>query len=121
MKVVDSILRDRFEGCLLGLAIGDALGGKFEGQVALVSGMERFDRAGFFAELLAVCESEAYRAKLEAAAKVQTPEDLAELGNRIEALHSVPTAVASFALTPESFEETVSNVRASGQNPERGA
>lgn len=78
--------------------------------VALCSGMERFDRAVYFTELLAACESEAYRAKLEAAARVQIPEDLAELGNRIEALHSVPTAIASFALTPESFEATVSNV-----------
>lgn len=78
--------------------------------VALTSDMERFDRAGFFAQLLAACESEEYRAKLEAAAKAQTPNDLAELGNRIEALHSVPTAIASFAVTPESFEATVGNV-----------
>ncbi len=41
---------------------------------------------------------------------MQTPEELGGLGNRIEALHSVPTAIASFALTPESFEETISNV-----------
>jgi poly(ADP-ribose) glycohydrolase ARH3 len=78
--------------------------------VALGSGMERFDRAGFFAELLGACESEEYRAKIEVAARVRTPDDLAALGNRIEALHSVPTAIASFALTPESFEATVSNV-----------
>lgn len=78
--------------------------------VALASVMERFDHSSFFAELLAACKSGAYRAKLEAAAKVQAPEDLAELGNRIEALHSVPTAIASFALTPESFETTISNV-----------
>lgn len=32
------------------------------------------------------------------------------MGNEIEALHSVPTAIASFALTPESFETTISNV-----------
>ena len=78
--------------------------------VALASAMEHFDHAGFFAELLAACESEAYRTKLELAARLGDPEDLAELGNRIEALHSVPTAIASFALTPESFEATVSNV-----------
>lgn len=77
---------------------------------ALCSRMERFDHADFFSELLAACESEAYRAKLEAASRVQAAEDLVELGNRIEALHSVPTAIASFALTPESFEETISNV-----------
>jgi poly(ADP-ribose) glycohydrolase ARH3 len=41
---------------------------------------------------------------------VRSPEDLAALCNRIEALHSAPTALASFGLTPESFEETISNV-----------
>jgi poly(ADP-ribose) glycohydrolase ARH3 len=78
--------------------------------VALCSGMERFDRTAFFDALLQACQSEEYRAKLEEAARVQAPDDLAGLGNRIEALHSVPTALASFALTPESFEATVSNV-----------
>jgi poly(ADP-ribose) glycohydrolase ARH3 len=78
--------------------------------VALCSGMEQFDRPGYFAALLAACESEEYRAKIEAAEQVRAPNDLAALGNRIEALHSVPTAIASFALTPESFEATVSNV-----------
>jgi poly(ADP-ribose) glycohydrolase ARH3 len=78
--------------------------------VALCSGMERFDHDGFFTELLAACESEVYRIKLEAAMRAKSSDDLAALGNRIEALHSVPTAIASFALTPESFEETVGNV-----------
>jgi len=41
---------------------------------------------------------------------LQSPDDLTGLGNRIEALHSVPTAIASFALTPESYEATISNV-----------
>jgi poly(ADP-ribose) glycohydrolase ARH3 len=36
--------------------------------------------------------------------------DLPALGNRVEALDSVPTALASFALTPDSFEATISNV-----------
>jgi poly(ADP-ribose) glycohydrolase ARH3 len=78
--------------------------------VALCSRTERFDRAGFFAELLDACGSPEYRTKLEAAARAQTPDDLAGLGNRIEALHSVPTAIAGFALTPEAFETTISNV-----------
>jgi poly(ADP-ribose) glycohydrolase ARH3 len=78
--------------------------------VALCSCMTRFDRDSFFAELVAACESAEYRTKMEAAARAQAPDDLAGLGNRIEALHSVPTAIASFALTPESFEATVSNV-----------
>ncbi|MFO0966782.1 MAG: ADP-ribosylglycohydrolase family protein [Gemmataceae bacterium] len=34
MSINREALKDRFEGCLLGLAIGDALGGKFEAQSA---------------------------------------------------------------------------------------
>jgi poly(ADP-ribose) glycohydrolase ARH3 len=78
--------------------------------VALCSGTERFDRAGFFAELVAACASPEYRSQMEQAARVQAPDDLAGLGNRIEALYSVPTAIASFALAPESFEAAVSNL-----------
>lgn len=78
--------------------------------VALGSSMDKFDHHGFFAELLGACVSEEYRAKIEASSHVRAPEDLAVLGNRIEALHSVPTAIASFGLTPDSFEQTVSNV-----------
>lgn len=44
------------------------------------------------------------------AAAVESPEGLAALGNRIDALHSVPTAIASFALTPDSFGDTIGNV-----------
>jgi poly(ADP-ribose) glycohydrolase ARH3 len=78
--------------------------------VGLCTGMEGFDRAAFFSELLGACSSAEYRAKMETAAVIRSPEELAGLGNRIEALHSVPTAIASFALTPESYEETISNV-----------
>lgn len=75
--------------------------------VALCSRQTRFDRAAFFADLLAVSESAVYREKLELASRVETPNELAALGNTIEALHSVPTAIASFAWSPESFEDTV--------------
>src|SRR5262245_57837513 len=34
MAIAGPDLRERFEGCLLGLAVGDALGGKFEAQSA---------------------------------------------------------------------------------------
>jgi poly(ADP-ribose) glycohydrolase ARH3 len=78
--------------------------------VALCSGMAHFDRVAFFDTLLRSCASSEYREQLEKAARVQTSDDLAELGNRIEALRSVPTAIASFALTPESFEAAISNV-----------
>jgi poly(ADP-ribose) glycohydrolase ARH3 len=78
--------------------------------VALSSAADRLDRDAFFARLLAACESEGYRAKVGEAARVRSPDDLAALGNRIEALHSAPTAIASFALTPDSFESTIGNV-----------
>lgn len=78
--------------------------------VALCSSMNEFDRGGFFAELLRACTLREYRSQIEAAAAVRAPEDLARLGNRIEALHSVPTAIASFALSPESYEATICNV-----------
>jgi poly(ADP-ribose) glycohydrolase ARH3 len=78
--------------------------------VAHCSRAERFNRVAFFDELLAACSSEPYRAKLEAAASVSDPVALAALGNCIEALESVPTAIASFALSPESYEDVVSNV-----------
>ena len=85
---------------LLALAVG----------MASRTDRERFDRAEFLAELSAACESAEYRAKIDEACRIQHPEQLAGLGNRIEALHSVPTAIASFALAPESFESTVANV-----------
>lgn len=78
--------------------------------VARCSHGGRLDRAAFFDDLLSACETTEYRGKLEEARRVSAPADLARLGNRIEALHSVPTAIASFALTPESFEETVGHV-----------
>jgi poly(ADP-ribose) glycohydrolase ARH3 len=77
--------------------------------VALASDMERFDRNRYFAELLAACESPEYRAKLREAAEARSIEDLARL-DRIDALHSAPTAIASFGMTPESFESTIANV-----------
>jgi poly(ADP-ribose) glycohydrolase ARH3 len=78
--------------------------------VALCTMMDTFDRAAFFAELLSACESESYRTKIQEASCVETLEDLGKLGNRIEALDSVPNAIASFALTPDSFDETIANV-----------
>jgi poly(ADP-ribose) glycohydrolase ARH3 len=78
--------------------------------VAHCSQADRFDRAAFYGELTAACESEAFRSKLRTAAQVQSPKELAQLGNRIEALDSVPTAIASFALTPESYASTIANL-----------
>ena len=87
--------------------------------VALCMNAATFDRGRFFAALLAACESEAFRAKIEEAARARTTDDLASLGNRIDALNSVPTAIASFARTPEAFEETIASVIFLGVTPTR--
>jgi poly(ADP-ribose) glycohydrolase ARH3 len=77
--------------------------------VALVTHMDHFDRDAFFARLLAACQSTQYQAKLAQAAQVVTAQELAQLGNGIEALESAPTAIACFGLTPDSYEETIGN------------
>ena len=75
--------------------------------VALASEMESFDRSHYFTELLGACESEAFRAKIEQARTIGSVEELVRLGNGIEAINSVPTAIASFAFTPDSYESTI--------------
>ncbi len=70
-----------------------------------------FDKVGFFQKLGAFIEQDVYKNKL------QTMEDLCvepdktrvvtELGNGIEAFNSVPAAIFSFLLHPNSFEEAV--------------
>lgn len=78
--------------------------------VAHASRVEHFERGAFFGELLAHCRSSAYRARLERAEAIGTPEELASLGNGIEALESVPTAIASFGLSPNCYQQTVGNL-----------
>jgi poly(ADP-ribose) glycohydrolase ARH3 len=56
--------------------------------------------------LSARCNSIEYRKRIGAAASVSS-EDLATLGNGIEALESVPTAIASFALHADSYEQAI--------------
>ncbi len=69
-----------------------------------------FEWDAFWEALLGACESPAFRAKLEQARAVRAPEGFAGLGNGIEALESVPTALASFALTPGSYFDAIANV-----------
>jgi poly(ADP-ribose) glycohydrolase ARH3 len=78
--------------------------------VALASHSQTFERSGFFEEIMAACALSEYRRKIEQAAQSRSPDDLQRLGNGIEALESVPTALASFALTPESYADTIANV-----------
>ena len=77
---------------------------------AIASGMETFNRDDYFSKLLNACQSQVYREKITAASKIETPEQLADLGNGIEAMESAPTAIASFALTPQRYTDAVGNV-----------
>jgi poly(ADP-ribose) glycohydrolase ARH3 len=78
--------------------------------VALCVQGQTFDRTAFFERLLERCVLAPFRAKLELAARLQAPEELARLGNGIEALESVVTALASFSLAPASYADAVANV-----------
>ncbi len=78
--------------------------------VSLASQTSNFDHSSFFRDMLSSCQSKAYREKIEKGSGAKSPNDLVALGNGIQALESVPTAIASFALTPRSFEETIANV-----------
>jgi poly(ADP-ribose) glycohydrolase ARH3 len=78
--------------------------------VAIVTQRDEFDRSQFFDCLIESCVSDAFRTKLETASGVNSPDDLAVLDNGIQALESVVTAIASFALFPESYEATIASV-----------
>lgn len=75
--------------------------------VAVASRMESFDRSAFFAPLLARIQTPEYRTQLELADATRSLDDIAQLGNRIEALFSAPTAIACFAMFPDSYEQAV--------------
>jgi poly(ADP-ribose) glycohydrolase ARH3 len=78
--------------------------------VALCSKAERFDRASFFEQLRAACKSQEFSDKLALASEVRKTDDLTKLGNGIEALETVVTAIASFALSPDSYADTIAQV-----------
>jgi poly(ADP-ribose) glycohydrolase ARH3 len=75
--------------------------------VALLVRAETFDRSAFFAELLTYCQSEEYRIKLEHAARMRDSGEVAALGNGIQALESVPTALACFAFAAEDYATAI--------------
>lgn len=75
--------------------------------VAFLLRTDAFDHERFFAELLGRCQSEEYRARLRRAAQVG-PGELAELGNGIQAVESVPTALACFASAPDDYGLAIS-------------
>lgn len=71
---------------------------------------EGFDRSEFFDRLIEHSTVPEFRQKLELARDTDTVADLARIGNGIEAVESVATSIASFALTPDSYDDTIGNV-----------
>jgi poly(ADP-ribose) glycohydrolase ARH3 len=78
--------------------------------VGLAATADEFDRQQFFNTLTLRCASLEFSGPLARAARLTNRRDLALFGNGVEAMSSVVTAIASFALTPESFTETIGNV-----------
>jgi poly(ADP-ribose) glycohydrolase ARH3 len=75
--------------------------------VAHLAGAPAFERAPFFAGLSARCSTAEFRDRLARAAAASEPADLAALGNGIQALESVPTALACFASAPGDYVTSV--------------
>lgn len=75
--------------------------------VGTVSRLDKFVRSVFYSVLIGACRSPEYRSKLEAAAALTSVAELSTLGNGIEAVQSVPTAIACFACNSMSFEATI--------------
>jgi poly(ADP-ribose) glycohydrolase ARH3 len=78
--------------------------------VGLASTVDEFVRDDFFAALRERCSSLEFSGPLRRAAQLTDVRDLGRFGNGIEATASVVTAIASFGLTPKSYEETIGNV-----------
>jgi poly(ADP-ribose) glycohydrolase ARH3 len=78
--------------------------------VAILSRTDRFDRQSLLDPLIDRCETPEFRDKLARVRTISSVADLAELGSGIEAVQSVPTAVAAFCLAPDSYQQAVGNV-----------
>jgi poly(ADP-ribose) glycohydrolase ARH3 len=75
--------------------------------VALAARPGPLDRREFYRELRRRARHEEYRWALKAAARLRPGETVSFLGNSLPAHRSVVTAIACFAATPSSFEDTV--------------
>jgi len=75
--------------------------------VALASRAESFDRAAFYAELLARSATDESRYQLTVAAALAPTDSPAGLGSSIRADRSVVTAIACFVADPQSYEGAV--------------
>jgi poly(ADP-ribose) glycohydrolase ARH3 len=77
--------------------------------VAVASSIDELGRDAFFENLASRCVSLEYSGPLGRARRLGHVRDLGLFGNGIEATASAVTAVASFGLTPDSYEETIGN------------
>jgi poly(ADP-ribose) glycohydrolase ARH3 len=77
--------------------------------VGLASTVDEINRDEFLLSIAARCTSLEFSGPLRRAAHKLEPRDLCLFGNGIEATASVVTAIASFALTPYSYQETIGN------------
>ncbi len=78
--------------------------------VALCLTLDTLDKNDFLSRLHQICKSSEFHQKLQLAQQITSTQELAQLGNGIEALESVVTSITSFLLTPNSFADTVANV-----------
>jgi len=65
------------------------------------------DKPGFLQSLLSRCQSEAFRAKIKQAHYISRADDFVLLGNGIQALESVITAVTCFLVARDSYETAI--------------
>jgi poly(ADP-ribose) glycohydrolase ARH3 len=75
--------------------------------VALASAMQNFDREAYFNALQSRCTRPEYAEPLARASRIRESAELAQFGNGIEATASVVTAIATFALSPNDYENTI--------------
>ena len=75
--------------------------------VAWVAREPVFDPARFYAELLRRAATQEFREALETASRLTSDDYVGALGTSLEAHRSVPTALACFASSPDSYEDAV--------------
>ena len=69
-----------------------------------------FNSSNYWQALAGVCTTPEFQSRVALAATCNSPSDLSPLGNGIQALDSVPTALASFAIAPRSYTDAVGQV-----------
>jgi poly(ADP-ribose) glycohydrolase ARH3 len=75
--------------------------------VALAMRAEPFRRKAFFGELRRRVRTDEFRWALKTASRLTPGDTVSVLGNSLEAHRSVATAIACFALAPDSYGEAV--------------